>query len=636
MIRRAALLLIVFASFGALVVPRSVAAQTDAPGITIDVRAGYGGSYRAGEWFPVVVDLANDGADIRGELEWSFPGQRNEPVFRSTIDLPRGSRKRVALDVFSRSFARNGELRLIENGAILVERSVGLDPIDSDRFVVGVVSSDLSLLNSLNSLQVPNSVGTFVRHITIAELPERAASLRGLNVLFFHDTDTGALTAGQRAAIALWVSLGGQLIVSGGVNQQTPAGLADILPVEIAGGLAEGDLSPLVALATTPLPNRAPAPLNNVVPRAGARQLPADSGLIYMRNLGGGAVVFTRFDIAALRGWGGEIAMWSNVLAPVPLFLPAASARVNQTSLLQNVLQLPALGLPSAGVLMIFLLAYIAIIGPGNYLLLRRFGRLEWAWITVPLTVAIFSIGLYAVGFGLRGGQAQLNQVAVVQGAEGEPHALATAYVGLFSPLRASYTIAFPAGSLVSETRSFDDPPGRAAAVVATDTDVRIADVLIDVASVRTLVSETPVELPLQVESNLTRDANGRVVGEVRSIGGIALESALVVRGTAFQEIGSLGPGGASSFDLGTASRTFPWGVTLPEAGLFNRKQLFSALFSSDAVRFTSPGAGGGAIDAEGVYLLGWAASPSVAVDLNGGGADQNGLTLYVIRLRDA
>ncbi|HMO57301.1 MAG TPA: hypothetical protein PKC19_08095, partial [Roseiflexaceae bacterium] len=216
-----------------------------------------------------------------------------------------------------------------------------------------------------------------------------------------------------------------------------------------------------------------------------------------------------------------------------------------------------------------------------------------------------------------------------------QPRGMATTYVGLFSPLRASYTLTFPNGSLVSETRGFDDPPGRPAAVLASDGHIQISDVLVDVASVRTLVAETPIDLDLLVASRLTRDGNGQIVGEVRNLSGLPFDSALVVRGTSFQELGSLVPGASAMIDLSSAPRTFPWGVTLPESGIFNRRQFFNSLFSSDALRFSSPSASGGVIDTEGVYLLAWAERPVISVAVNGGQPPQNGLTLYIIRLHE-
>ena len=156
------------------------------------------------------------------------------------------------------------------------------------------------------------------------------------------------------------------------------------------------------------------------------------------------------------------------------ILAPGYVARLSQTSLLERgVLRLPSLNLPSTGVVLAFLLLYVLVIGPINYLALRRLRRLEWAWLSIPLVVLLFSCGLYAVGAGLRGGQSQLSQAAIVQGAEGQPRAFATGFIGLFSPRRASYTVGFPAQALVggapvrfNQSNQFDavvaDEAGRA------------------------------------------------------------------------------------------------------------------------------------------------------------------------------
>ncbi|HWQ15354.1 MAG TPA: hypothetical protein VNL77_21315 [Roseiflexaceae bacterium] len=607
-------------------------AQEEAPNLQVEVQAGYGGAYHAGEWFPVQVTIANDGPDLRGTLELTFPGQRSEQTFRRAIDLPRGSSKRFTLDAFSRLFARNAQVRVLEGSAALVERTVTLTPVDQDRFLIGVVSSDPTLLNSLSALQLSGVSGVAVQHLPADALPEHAAALRGLNALFLHDVDTAQLPPAQREALALWVSLGGQLVVSGGLGgERAAAGIAPLLPVRV-GGVGQGDLRPLEQLAGEPLTVPPDTATSAVQPLVGSQLIPPGAPLLYRWRYGVGAVTFSAFDLTALRGWPGEVALWGQVLQPITLFVPGASARVNQTSLLQDVLQLPALGLPSAGALLAFLLGYILIIGPLNYLVLRRIGRLEWAWLSVPLTVLVFSAGLYVVGFAGRGGASQLSQVAVVQAAEGQRRGFATAYVGLFSPRRASYTMGFPPGTLISETRGFDEAPSRDAAVVGGDEGVEVPDVLVDVGSVRTLVAEAPVDVVLGIQSSI-RDEQGTVRGEIRYDGPLVLEHAMVVRGVTFQELGTLAPGASHLVDLDGAPRSFPWGVRLPESGLFNRRQLLNALFSGDSSRFAGAGAPTGALDAEGVYLLAWSAAPTLPVRVNGSQQQQSGLTLYIVRL---
>lgn len=77
--------------------------------------------------------------------------------------------------------------------------------------------------------------------------------------------------------------------------------------------------------------------------------------------------------------------------------------------------QLPSLDLPSVRGLGILLAIYIALVGPVNYLLLRWFRRLHWAWITIPLLTLIFSAGSFGIGYAMRGTDLILNHIAVVE-----------------------------------------------------------------------------------------------------------------------------------------------------------------------------------------------------------------------------
>lgn len=606
-----------------------VAAQEQVAGLILTLRPGYAGAYRLGEWFPITVDVANDGRDIQGVLEWSFPGWQNQPLFRRTIDLPRGSRKRVMLEAFATGFARNGTLRLIENGNVLLEQSVGIEAVEPDRFLIVIVGSDPALLTSLSAMSISGVSGVTVRHISPDDLPSHALVLRGINAIFIHDVDTAALALDQRTALRDWVLLGGQLVVGGGINgERAAAGLADLLPVEVTRTLNQGDLMPLAQLGGSE-PQPSTGPLVTVVPRPGAEALPAGHSLIYRASFGNGVVVFSTFDLTLLRGWASEPQLWSRVLQPVPLFIPAFEGRVNQISLMQDALQIRAAGLPPASALAAFLLVYILVVGPVNYLALRRIGRLEWAWWTIPLTVALFAGGVFVVGFVIRGGQAQLYQVAIIQGVERETRGVATAHLALFSPLRSNYALRTPAGSLLSETRSFDDFTARPLIATADDAGVEVPDLLVDVASIRTLIAESAVELPVQVESALRFDG-GDPAGEVHNVGRVAVEDAIVVHQGMFQHIGNLMPGASARFDFNGSRGSFPFGVSVGDDRMFNRRQILFQLFNNNLARpsIRSP------LDAQGVYLIGWSATPAVPLEMNGRSASQQGLTLFVIRLR--
>jgi hypothetical protein len=345
-------------------------------------------------------------------------------------------------------------------------------------------------------------------------------------------------------------------------------------------------------------------------------------------------VTFSTFDFASLRGWASESALWSKLLVQQSNLDPGYGARLSQTSLLERGgLRLPSLNLPSTGIVLAFLLLYVLVIGPINYLVLRRMRRLEWAWLSVPLVVLVFSCGLYAVGAGLRGGQSQLSQAAIVQGAEGQSRAFATGFVGLFSPRRASYTVGFPAQTLVGgapvrfiQSNQFD-------AVVADEAGARSIRVLADVVSVSTFVAEQMVDLPVAVQSNLTSDGGG-LSGEVRNTGAGTLEDVLIVRGDSFTRLGALAPGASLQVAASNVQQGFPSSVELADSGTFNRQEILRGLFDSDAIRLRNSSGSGVPSDDQGVYLLGWANLPTISATLDGLDAPQAGLTLYVIRLK--
>jgi hypothetical protein len=613
----------------------AVAAAQGQPAISMEARAGFDRAYRTAEWFPVVVSIANDGPDVQAILEWTFPDLQHEMTFRRPLDLPSGARKRVSLQVFAHDSAQRGHLRLLAGNATLAEQIIPLDPVAADDFLIGVISRDPVLLDSLSTLSLATATRSTVRHLDVTTVPEQVAALRGLNALFLHDLDSRTLTAAQRDALALWVGLGGQLIVSGGLDaQQTAAGLAELLPVALTSGVAQGNLTPLAGFAKATPPQSTAAPLNEVRPRAGAEQLPPNSGLLFRWKLGAGTVIFSAFDLAALRGWSGETPLWRELLVPINIFAPGANARRESDNLLHDVLQLPERALPSASLLLFFLMAYILVVGPLNYFLLRWLRRLEWAWITVPAAALLFACALYITGFGLRGAQVQGEQVTVVQAIEGQPRAFATAFIGLFSPRRATYTIDFPPTALVSDAREVSDLSNQALHVLSDETHVEVPNALVDVGAVRPFMAETAIDMPVSVQSEL-RDENGTLRGEIRNMGSQPLAEAMIVRGGAFQQLGLIAPGASQRVTMPDASNRFPWAVELSAIGPFNRQKLLSALFGSGKPRFSSPGgASSEALDTHGVYLLVWSEQPVVSAQINGRATTQNGLTLYFIRLK--
>ena len=611
-------------------------ASAQSSSLTLEVRAGFdaAGSYRVGHWFPVVALVSNEGPDLRVSLEWRFAGS-DLPTYRYELDLPRGARKALNLPIITQESSRAALLSLQVDGVTLVESRVRLVPIEQDQLVVGVLSSDRRLLNSLATVSFANSLATTVLPLDPAMLPEDASLLAGIEAIFIHDLATNQLSSANLSALELWIRQGGVLIVGGGPQAiQTSPGLSAILPADVGALQADVSLAPLEALVgasvvTDTLPTTTVSPLR---PRPGARSLD-QAQLLVVGDLGAGQVIATAFDLAATRTWVGEAELWSRLLSLEPRVQLGASFRWQNENLLRDTLNLASLRPPSIRLLLLLMVSYILLIGPLNFFVLRRLRRLELAWITTPLLILIALVATYGASLMLRGTQPQLIQLAIVQSVEGSDQAQATAFVGLFSPQRQSYQIDLVAEALVTPG-SFEGWEFRTMPVTLDGLNASIRDLLVDVSSLRTLLVEQQIQTAPVVTSRLERQGN-LLAGELELGGDLQLRDAILVSGADAQPLGDLSPGVVTPIMLQPDQFNFPELLSLSEEGLIIRGRVLNSLFGYDrfaigGAQFGGPSKG---IPGTGVYLLGWAEQPTLEAQVNAFDLRQQGETLYILRL---
>lgn len=604
--------------------------------ITLEVRAGYDGAghFRVDHWFPISVVAANEGPDIIGSLELRMPGD-DEPVFRQALDLPRGARKQVTFPAISSDAVRGAELVFVANEADLARRTVRLNPITGEQLAVGVLSDDAGALGSLALIQAANGAGTSLVRLDPTLLPADPMLLAGLDAIFIHDLPTGELPEPQREALADFARLGGALVVGGGPNaERTVPALADLLPVEVGQLRADVPSTSLGQLARRPdITNSVPALTANEVNLRGRARALDNAQLLSATDLGAGKVIFAAFDLDALRGWTGESELWGRVVNQESRLLIGQSYRWRSENLLRDALQLPALRLPSTLTIFGLIVLYIVVIGPVNFLLLKRLNRVELAWVTTPLLVALFLAMAYGASFALRGTSPQISQLAVVQAVEGETSGQATAFIGVFSPQRRSYELRFAPETLITPG-TFESFRFSSIAVAADEGGATVPDLLIDVSSLRTLIAEHPDAAVPAIISNLQIDRT-TVEGQLSNQSNLLLSDAVVVLGDSAQFLGDLRPGDSAQVSLVGNIHNFPDQLTFSSSGLFSRDRVLYSLFGYDRFAVGGPRFQGakGLPETDGVYLLAWAEQPALSVAINGDNGRQQGQTLFIIRL---
>jgi hypothetical protein len=395
------------------------------------------------------------------------------------VEMPAGARKVVMLYLQPEAFQRRVTIRYDEpNGR--VEQVVETRVFEQSSSQSAVVGDDDGTLRP--QLSIGEDIGLPAPiALSLADLPERSEPLEGLSAIVWAD-DSSTLNEAQRRSIERWVANGGQLVVIGGPDWQArTAGFTDILPLD---GLGAVDGVPQAALASWTGSSEAAlesATVSTGTLRDDARGLiRADDGTILasMRTVGSGRVILLGSDLAtdAYRAWEGSPRLWARLLpnnAALEQFFGPMPPGEEQNAMGTALSNLPSLEVPPAELLLAVIVAYILLIGPISYIVLRRMDRRELAWVTAPLLVVLFTACSFGIGNSMKGSEVIVNQISLIRSSGSGSAATIESYAGIFSPDRATYDLTVEADALMAKLRpvNFDGRPQTAADVLIEQGD---------------------------------------------------------------------------------------------------------------------------------------------------------------------
>lgn len=540
-------------------VPAPLAAQQqESEGITLSVSAGYDSYYKSEFGVPVTINAANSGPAVSGELRITL--NENSPtdrlVYNAMVDLPTQSNKQIRLYVHLPGFSSGLEVELLDDtGQLAAQASSGrLNVVAANQLLYGVVSPEPGEFSFLEG--VPGSrADASVAFLDVDDLPDLTAAWDGLDVLVFNDVDSSQLTAGQLDALKGWLSLGGQLVVTGGPGwQKTNAGLAALLPVTVDGTEPMADLPALSEFAGLPFRDAGPYLVTNSTLRAGELIVHQDGlPLLARQDFGRGGVYFLALDptLAPLLDWDGSEILWQEVAGRIPMVPVWASPISNGYAAGEAVTSLPSLAMPSAFQLILFLLVYVITIGPVNYFVLKRIDRRQLAWVTVPVLVLLFSVAAYFTGFRLKGNNTIVNQISVSYGQAGAEQLKVQSLVGLYSPRRQRFDLNFPGNALA---HPFEQGYGQMSGSGSIDAISRgrqltMSGVRVDVSGMETFVAESfQPNIPVTVRATLSaRGTDVVLTADIQNNSSLTLENAALLFGSDIIPLGDLVPGASIS-----------------------------------------------------------------------------------------
>lgn len=628
-------------------------------GITMSVAAGFDSYYKAHHWFPLQIEVSNVGPSVEGEIRYVVGDALfdDEVVYATPISLPTQSNKRVTLLVNSTGASQTGDVELVNgNGQLIHAESVGtLRQLPSDTMLYGVVSSEGGELAYLEDIYSGSFVGAEVAFLSLEQLPETAVAWHNLDIIILNDVDTTQLTSNQLAALNYWVAGGGQLIVTGGNGwEKTVTAVDELLPVSPTGSETVPDLPGLNQQISIPFRDAGPYLITTSILRRGELLFfDDDLPILAVNRVGRGGVYFLAIDprSAPLLDWDGTEQLWRAVAARVPINATWHAPFQNNSSAYFAARTLPDLNLPSAWTFFFFLLGYVVLVGPANYLVLRRRNQLDKAWFTIPALILLFSMGTYFVGSRIRGSTALVNQLSVAISQSDSEAAEVQTLLGIYAPQRGNYQLTVPGDVLIRPLRNTYDNFTTNFTKIQESSDNTVQGMRLDVGEVASFVTHG-YRPAIRVDGRATlQSENGstQFVATLQNNSDDTLTDVTLLFGTQIFTVGDMAPGSSETIHHSVNDRSLvSRGISEPhlttagssplmsnltavlggsdyytDPDLIRRRELIEAI-ENNGTNFTIP--------TNSVTLIFWTDTPQLDVTLNRD-IDVSNTTLHFVEL---
>ncbi len=524
--------------------------------LQFDVFPGYDGVVPEASWFPVACEVHNDGPSFNAFFEISSGKFNSAEVRRVPIELPTNTRKRVVIPVFSTSRHGSWNFRLIDDRGNVRSEQLNVRPRKQPAWETPVIGA---LARSIGGVPVLPQIKSNQQELqpTAARLdedyfPDNPIALEGLDIIYLNSQSALELKVGQRDALLAWLNGGGHLIVS--VEQigdiSASGWLEGILPCELTdtkmlspNGAFQNwfQLPSKMSGVSSRRANRKNQPAPGVNPFS---QLSADTEfdqkemLIFTGQLRDGTVLMLAQEIPLMieaprgRGritlltfnverepfvsWKNRSWFWAKLAEVQPGLYETSDYNSYGGSSIDGVFgalidskQVRKLPLTW---LLVLLIVYLLVIGPLDQFWLKKINRQMLTWITFPAYVLFFSVLIYFIGFKLRAGDSEFNELHIVDVLPRNESAVlrGRTYASIYSPSNARYPLvgSQPFSALRGEfSYSYSGAEGSGNATIVHHGNTFAAEVSVPVWTSQLCVNDwlQPADLPLKI----TAVANG-------------------------------------------------------------------------------------------------------------------------------
>ncbi len=559
-----------------------------------DVFVGYGdsqaGVVRAGNWFPMGIEVHHDGPGFTGVIEVTAGSIGNSILRRTVVELPTNTRKRLTIPVYhgGGNYARWSIRLRNEKGRVLAEHEE-IAPSNNAGWkgmIVGSLGRTYRGSPVLPKVASDwKSMQPVVARMQPSLFPDNPIALGGLSGLYLSSSQALNLSTPQVEALLSWLNGGGNLVV--GIEQATDVSgtpwLAAILPCTVD-GMTEGNPSQLVDYAIgrpsgtedeywKPVRKWKESEVAKIKADSKFREAggfpivkcvekgSGEAGVIMTHAQGLGNVTALAFspEREPVRSWTNREWFWASVFE-LPSYsmedLPNSYYANNQSldGVLGYLVDSRQVKKLPVEWLFLLLVGYLVVIGPLDYFILKKLNRQMLTWITFPTYVVLFSVLIYWIGFALRAGEIEWNEVHVVDVIGQGDKALkkGRTYGSVYSPANSRYE--FRSTQRFAAIRGEFTIYGSSGLDSGTSSvthagDGFMGDIFVPVWTSQMFVTDwwesgaAPLVAEVRVEGN-------KITGSVRNLSDEKMEGVRVFVRNRFFDVGTLAPGEIHPLDL--------------------------------------------------------------------------------------
>jgi len=459
--------------------------------VRFDMFVGYDGIVPMGSWFPIAFEVQNDGPPFTATVEIA-PGQFNSAQNRTMmVELPTGTTKRFIIPTFNAgSYYPTWSARVLDERRRVRAETTSQRVRRLNEAVVPLAAAITRVVPALPELKTKqDELRPIFGRLQPSVFPDNPLALEGLDTLYLSSERALDLKANQVGPLLAWLHGGGHLIVGlEQINHLSGSGewLRQLLPVEVTGmksvtshdelqsWLASrqrfdgsvrdgrkfvrnspGNPPPLLFPfeMIRPDPQFDSAPLQVITGRLREGRVlvgPAAAPLIVSAARGRGHLTTLLFapELEPFRSWKNAPHFWAKMIDLPPELLTSETFNRNPGRPIDGVfgamIDSKQIRKLPVGWLLLLLLGYLVVIGPLDQYWLKKLNRQMLTWLTFPAYVAFFSLLIYFIGYKLRAGETEWNELHVV---DVIPHGDSAdlrgrSYGSIYSPVNAQYAFA--------------------------------------------------------------------------------------------------------------------------------------------------------------------------------------------------